>query len=75
MIRNRAVEMKQAIVLTGGLGLSLLGLCADIGVSACADRVSCRYALGETARLTVAVNDADGKPLKDGRIIWSRLST
>lgn len=63
--------MRKIIVFASALLLSLPGLCTNVCVSVCADRVSCRYALGETARLTVAVNDENGKPLKDGSIIWS----
>ena len=67
----RRMLLGRLILLTGGLGLPLLGLRADIDVSVCADRISCRYALGETARLTVAVNDEDGKLRKGGSIVWS----
>lgn len=55
--------------------LALLGALAlhadEAVVSVRANRVSCLYALGESATLTVSVGDEKGTLLKEGLVVWS----
>ena len=52
-----------------GMALAVQG--AESVVRVCADRVTCRYALGEVANLSVSLVDEKGDLLRRGRVAWS----
>lgn len=71
MSKKKFQIIGKSVLFAGCLWLSVTGIAEDVDVSVCADRVKCRYALGEVARLSVSVNDMRGKPFKEGSVIWS----
>jgi len=70
-MKSRDVVLRTAFCWLVGTGLSLSGFGVEAVVAVRPDRLTCRYALDETAQLTVSVKDDKGALVREGRVIWS----